>query len=558
MKSIKRPFPPSRRGAGWPLLALLGLGILAVGVAWFTFGSSLHGSGKGEPSRYVEAVVGHPSRINPLFAYLNDTDRDLTALIFSGLTRLGQNGEVQPDLAESWEISADGKSVTFHLRSGVVWHEGTPFTAQDVVFTYDLLANGKLQGDPEQAPLWRQVHCSNPDAVTVVCQLPAPFAPFLAYASVGILPKHILEGLDPAALFDNSFNQTPVGTGPFRLAQLDESGAVLKANASYHLGAPLIDEMSFRFFADAASAAASVVLHHADGLLVDPATDQADLEMLASASGLKVYTADRTAYTMLYLNNGSPPLNDKAVRRAIAEALDVDSAIGDVLGEGAVRGTSPMVPGTWAFDSELHAYDHDEGDAKKLLEEAGWKLPEKGDVRRRDNVELRMSLLTDRDPIRGALADRIVRQLAQVGVGAAVVHEDSSSLVKDFLIPRQYQAAIFGWDLGLDPDPYPAWHSSQASGDGRNLADYQSEDADKVMEQARRTWGLEERKRLYYSFQQIFHDDVPSVVLYYPVYSYFVSDRLKGLELGTLFNTGSRFRNVYQWRLEKSAAIRAP
>jgi len=136
-----------------------------------------------------------------------------------------------------------------------------------------------------------------------------------------------------------------------------------------------------------------------------------------------------------------------------------------------------------------------------------------------------------------------------------VVREDSSNLVKDYLIPRQYQAAIFGWDPGPDPDPYPAWHSSQAADNGRNIAAYRNEDADRIMEQARRTSDLDERQAFYYTFQQIFHEDVPSIVLYYPVFTYIVSDKVKGIEMGTLFNTGSRFRNVHEWSLQESRAI---
>ena len=555
MNSIRRRFQPSVHAPGWQLLAAIGVIVAIVAVAWFAVGSSLTGSGEDAPKGYREAVVGAPSRINPLFAYMNDTDRDLSALIFSGLTRLSQDGEVLPDLAESWQTSADGRSVTFTLRQGIVWHTGAPFTASDVIFTYNLLADRNLEADPDQAPLWRQVHCNDPNELTVICDLPSSFAPFLAFTTIGIVPRHILEGTDAKSLSDNPFNQNPIGTGPYRLAQLDETRAVLKANTSYHLGSPGVAEIEIGFYPDSPSAAAGVISGDTDGLLLDPATARPETEELSSTQGLKVYSVNRTAYTVLYLNNTAAPLNEKPVRKAIAGAIDLESLIGEVLGGAATAASSPMVPGTWAFNPETRPYEHDEGAARDLLEEAGWKMPDDGDVRQKGDVELRISLVTDQDPIRGALADGIAGQLSNIGIATTVVREDSTDLVKDYLIPRQYQAAIFGWDPGPDPDPYPAWHSSQATDNGRNIAGYQSDDADRLMEQARRTFDLNERQSLYYTFQQVFHDDVPSIVLYYPVYTYFASEDVKGIELGTLFNTGSRFRNVNEWRLEDAPSI---
>ncbi len=555
MRPIEDGRSPFRHGPGWPLLGALAVLIIVVAAAWFTFGDDITGSGGDEPDRFTESMAGAPSRVNPLFAHLNDVDRDLTSLVFSGLTRLSQDGTVVPDLAERWEVSEDGRTVTFHIRNGVTFHTGSPMTSDDVVFTYNLLGDPNLQGDPDQAPLWRQIHCSNPDPLTVSCSLPAPFAPFLAYASIGILPKSLLEGADAKSIFDNPFNQNPVGTGPYRVAQLDQSKVLLKANTAYHFAPPKIDELELLFSNDFAGATSAVLRGDADAILVDPTVGDAELDELNSASGLKTYVANRTAYTALYLNNGAAPLNDQAVRAAIAQAIDIDGILEEVLGSRASRATSPMVPGTWAFNPQVESYEHDDGDARDLLEGAGWLLPENGDVRIKNGDELRITILADHDPVRTALAEHIAEELEDVGFGVTVTPEDSAVLVRDYLIQREYQAAIFGWDQGLDPDPYPAWHSSQAAANGRNLADYQNEEADSLMEEGRRTFDLDQRQSLYYTFQEIFHDDVPSIILYYPVYNYFVRDGVDGIELGTLFNTGSRFNNVWEWTLDDGARI---
>ena len=531
----------------WPLLAALFLGVATIAVLWFIIASPLDSSSDDQPQRrYVEAIVGAPSRINPLFAPLNETDADLSALVFSGLTRLGPDGQVLPDLADSWEISEDGTVYTFQLRQNVTWHTGAEFTAADAVFTYDLLADPDLPSDPTLGQLWRQVSCEAPDDYTLACTLPEPFAPFLSFTTIGLLPKHALEGVTGATLADNPLNQSPAGTGPFRLAQLDQEKAILRANPTYYNQRPLLDEIEFRFYPDPSSAAAALSRGDVQGLLVGPSTSQEDFDILTSTAGLRAYTANRTAYTVLYLNNLQPPFADMTLRHAISLAINVDELIGNLLGGRAVRADSPMVPGTWAYNPELEAESFDRAAAADLLDEAGWQTNDDG-VRENDGNELRLSLMTDQDPLRIALAEQIALQLGEVGIPTTVVPEASTDLVQEFLIPHQYQAAIFGWDPGPDPDPYSAWHSSQVGPEGRNLAGYQSADADRIIEEARQTSDLDARQALYYTFQQKFLEDVPSGLLYYPVFTYFVADEIQNIELGTLFQPSSRFANAPSW-----------
>jgi peptide/nickel transport system substrate-binding protein len=562
MKSRGRTVPPSARDrgsstAGWPLLLVLAGGFVAVAAAWFALSNSLGGDNNRRDYRYIEAVVGTPSRINPLFVHLNDADRDVASLVFSGLTQLAVDGSVVPDLAETWETSPDGRTFTFHLRRDAHWHDGVPFTAADVVFTYSLLGDPNVQADPDQAALWRNITCSAADEATVACQLPEPFAPFPSYAATGILPQHVLAGTEASALAGSAFNQNPIGTGPYKLASLDNSRAILRANDNYYLGSAQLSEIELRFFPDRSTALASVVRHEAKGIFLDASASGDDLDAVGSVDGLKRYDAIRTAYTVLYLNNSQAPLNDVRVRLAIAKTIDIDRIIDSLLGGRAVRADSPIVTGTWANNPDLELNRRDLADARKHLDEAGWALAENGNVRMRNGVELRLTLLTDADPIRGSISTEIADELADVGIAVTLAPEESTNLIRDFLIPRQYQAALFGWDPGLDPDPYSAWHSSQASDSGRNLAAYADEKADKLLEEARVTSNLDQRQQLYYAFQDVFRDDVPSVLLYHARNAYFVTEEIKGLQLGTLYYPASRFRNVHEWTFEESQNIRS-
>ncbi|MCH7483547.1 MAG: peptide ABC transporter substrate-binding protein [Chloroflexi bacterium] len=536
----------AHHGHRWPLVAGAVGAVALLVVLTFAFLDPFGGSGEEPPVRYVEGVVGANSKVNPLFVYQNEVDRDIATLVFSGLTRLSGDGTPEPALAESWDVSSDGRMYTFHLRPGVTWHTGIQFTADDVVFTYNMLGDPLLQGDPDQAQLWQSIDCTAGDPRTVTCVLPEPFAPFLSYASTGILPKHILEAVTAPNMLDDPFNLAPVGTGPYRLTRMDGVHALLVANEEYYLGAPAIEEIEIRFFPTVSAAAAGIVRAEIDGLLVDLTIDPQDFLTLGDVEGVEGYPFNRSAYTSLYLNNRETPLNDHFVREAIARAVDVEAIIAELLGGRGLLADTPIAPGTWAH-SDVNAPELELDLARNLLDAGGWDLPPDETVRRRNNVDLRFSLMTDQDPLRGAIADAISENLAEVGIEAVVVREASNSLVTDFLIPREYQAAVFGWDPGADPDPYPAWHSSQAIGDGRNLAAYTSDEADAIMEAARQTTALEARRDLYAQFQELFVQDVPSVPLYYPVYTYFVSSRIDGIQPGVLFTPASRLANVHEW-----------
>ncbi len=543
-------------GPGWPLLAVLCVGVIVLGAAFFVIADPLGSSSDNNvTTHYTEAEVGSPSRVNPLFAYGNDTDRDLSSLIFSGLVRLDADGTPLPDLAQSWDIANDGLVVVFHLRPNVTWQTGAPFTSADVLFTYGLLANTALQGDPEQAALWQSITCTAPDTLTVSCTLPEPYAPFLTYASMGILPSSILGSATPQTILDDPFNRHPIGTGPYSVLTIDDAHALLKANPNFYLGAPQIDEIELKFYPDMASAVAGIVRGDADGLLANLSIDPGDYQTLRNVDGFGAHPAIRSAFTILYLNDAGPPMNDPAVRLAISRAVDIDSIITSLLGGRGQRADTPIVPGTWAFDGDLQGQPHDVGLARTILENDGWVLPDGSNVREKNNTELRISLITDEDALRGAIADAIADQLADAGINATVARQPSSDLVRDFLIPRQYQAAIFGWDPGADPDPYPAWHSSQTINNGRNISAYTSDDADKLVEEARRTFDIAKRKDLYGQFQEQFLRDVPSIPLYVPLFAYFVSDRVNGVDPGVLFNPASRFRNVYEWTIANPPAL---
>ena len=533
----------------WPVLSGLVLVILALSAFWYGHNQASGPRAPTHGGRYLEAVVGVPSNVNPLYAAFNDVDKDLTALIFSGLTRLGPDGTVLPDLAAGWDVSPDARSYTFRLRRGVTWHDGAPLTADDVVFTCEALRDPDFRGEPSLGLFWQQVSCTKLDELTVRFELPQPLAPFPAYTTIGILPKHKLEGLAAEGLFLSPFNERPIGTGPFMLTYMDTQRAVLTSNPTYLGGEPFIAELELRFFPDYTTAAAAFQEHHVQGLLMGPEAPPADQALLDDEGGLQHLVIRRNSYTLLFLNTRAAFLDDKVVRQAILYALDRPTLLTSTLDGRADLADSPIVPGTWAYSEDIRKYDYDPQQARALLENDGWKPNSQG-MLEKDGQELTLALLTDADTARASIGQEIVRQLGEVGIHATQETKGGTALVREFLLPRRFQMALYGWDQGPDPDPYSAWHSSQVREQGFNLAGFSDQRLDEVLSEARQTSDQERRRTLYSEFQQIFAEEVPSILLFYPLYHYYVRDDVKGISLGVLFDPSSRFAGADEWYIK--------
>jgi peptide/nickel transport system substrate-binding protein len=495
---------------------------------------------------YVEGVVGGPTYINPILGQYNPVDQDLGALIFSGLTTTDAQGVIIPELAERWEISADGLRYVFHLRRDARWHDGAPFTASDVIFTIEAIQDPRYQGPPELGALWRSVQVEARDPHTVVFTLPEPFGPFLEYTAQRLLPSHILSIVSPEALPTSQFNAEPVGTGPYRVVETTARYVLLEANPLYYGPRPRIARIQFMFYPDRPSLFAAYRRGEIAGIgQILPE----DLKEVRRDSRLNLYTAPYAGYTMIFLNLERPFFQDPAVRRALWQAIDRQGLVDrHIDGQGIVV-HGPILPNSWAYDPGLPRLDYDPQAAAEALEAAGWRDEDGSGVRSKDGVRLEFRLLTNNDdPVREKMIVEIASQWAAVGVKAEALTIDMIELVRDHLYARNYDALLYGWDLpAADPDPYPLWHSSQAADDGQNYVGFRDPECDRLLEEARRTFDRSRRLELYREFQRRFAEEAPGLLLYQPVYSYGVDSRVKGVQISALFSPGDRFRTVVDW-----------
>jgi len=499
---------------------------------------------------YVEGVAGTWQRVNPVYASLNEVDQDLSQLVFSGLVRIGPDGTVLPDMADLPQISEDGRTYTFRLRKNVSWHDGTPVTSRDVAFTISRLTDPDFKGDTTLAEAWLGVEVETPDASTVVFRLKQASAPFLARnTTIGILPEHLLRGLSAAALFDAPFNAAAIGSGPYRLQSLDSREATLVANESYHLGRPGIQTIKLRFYTDYPSAIRALESGAIDGLMVRDSLSEARRTELGKVKGMKVEQPARAAYLVLYLNNDQAAFfQDDRVRLALSLAINRQSIVESSFLGAAVASSSAIAPGTWAYAKEYDQPTANVSQAKKLLDDAGWKAHPTTGILVKEGQEFRFTIRTDTDPLRVAVANEIARQLEPLGIRATVASTTFSVLRRDFLQERKYDAALAGWDQGPDPDPYFGWHSSQTGTAGLNLANYSDVVADSLIAKGRTTVDREVRKDAYRQFQEVWSEQAPSVVIAYPRYTYVHSAAVKIPTLGILFSASLRFSEVQRWK----------
>ncbi len=514
---------------------------------------------------YIEGMVGQPRAINPLLCSFNDVDRDLCSLVFNGLMRLDAHGLPQPDLAaRPPEISPDGLVYTVTLRTDVHWHDGQPFTADDVLFTLSLVQDPDFPGLEDLAELWRTVEVSRVNAYNLAFKLQEPFAPFEDYLTLGIVPAHLLRSIPPADLASADFNLHPIGTGPFKVQNVEPSGGqvdyvLLTANTDYYRTQPYLDKIEIKFFADDAAVFNAYRAGQVQGIA---RVAYSDLPRLRQFPHLNVFSAPVAGYSLIFLNLSSPDVpffQDKQVRQALFYALDRQKPVDQELGGNGIVVRGPILPATWAFDPTLPAVQPDPDKARALLDSAGWKVGGSGsstpgvlnaaallppNVRSKDGKALGFTLLTSNDPTHLAIAKAVAEQWMAIGVTVTV--RSAPLLVTNFLAPRSYEAVLIDLSLAGDPDPYPFWHETQTTG-GQNFSGYKDRDMSELLEQARRTNDQNARFKFYQRFQQMFADQVPAILLHQPVFTFAVDDRVGGVQIGPLEYPSDRFRNVADW-----------
>jgi len=487
-----------------------------------------------------EGLVGTPRFINPLLA-TSDVDRDLVALVYSGLMRAGKYEHFEPDLAESYSISDDGKIYTFKLRNGLYWHDGSPVSAKDVVFTI-LMAKDDRVKSPKRG-IWDGVRAEAVDDQTVKIIIKNSYSPFLENTTMGILPEHLWGNVRPEEFALHALNLRPVGTGPYKIkaVQNNSSGVPVSVNLSafkeFALGAPNINEVLLKFY-DAE-----------EDLIADWRKDKSmaisgistDTYGELKDEGFEIKTFELPRIFGIFFNQNSlATLADKAIREALAGTVPRDNIVMIAMG-GLAKATRSPLPQSDTPQGKI--------DSNIILDKAGWQKGTDG-VRVKKGMKLHLEISTSDSPELKKVAAIVSESWRMLGVETVVKVYEPSDLNVNIIRPRKFEALLFGESLGHYPDPYAFWHSSQRLDPGLNIAQYTNSKADAALEEIRTSTEYLKHKRASEAFLNEIANDVPGVFLYSPMFAYLPTEGVKGLDIPFLGGPADRFNQVYKWYLE--------
>jgi len=473
----------------------------------------------------VWGVYHKPSAINPFFT-TQTASAALVQLIFNGLVRINAVGAVEPDLAKSWSLSADGLTYTFHLRRGVRFHDGTELTAQDALFTYNILKDPAVNS-PFRESFDIVESFSAPDPYTFQVLLKKPSAAFIYRMVRYIAPEHLLKGRDPAG---SDLDLHPVGTGPFRFQQWTQDGRIiLEANPDYYEGRPYLDEVAVRTYIDSQDVWAGLMRGEVD---CAEFIDRKDYEVIRRDPAFKAFAVVADSYYALRYVLTDPVLSDRRVRRAIGHAVDVKGLMERVEGGYGVEACGPFCPGSVGFDPDAPALGYDPAKAGYLLEEAGWQDDDADGIREKDGQELALHVLFDS---RSEAYERIVmalrQQLQEAGIRLeALTFDDDGMVTREFLKEKKIQACLTFILGGADPDQQSLDWSSRENEAVLMLWGYDNEEVNRLFDRARLTQDQEEKRAAYQEIHRLIYDSQPACFLYFPSVFHGISSRFKNTE----------------------------
>jgi peptide/nickel transport system substrate-binding protein len=509
---------------------------------------------------FSEGIVGSPQYINPVLSQANDSDRDVTELIFSGLTKYNSKGEIVPNLAEKYSVGDNGKLYEFFLRKDIKWQDGEVFNADDVIFTINTIQNQDFR-----SPLrvnWIGVEVEKVDDYTIKFKLKNAYAPFLANTTVGIIAKHVWEKIPSADFSLTPENLNPVGTGPYKLNKIkkDNEGFInyinLKAFGDYNSGLrPYINEINLYFYADEETAIKAYNRGQIDNFSLISIKNKS---LLRGENRSNIEKLILPRYFAVFFNQSkSKALSDKIVRQALNYATNKNQIIEDVLGGEGQPVDSPIPAGVWGHADNLKIYDFAQDHAKNILEADGWKDTDNDGYREKGIEKLEIELVTTELKELQQVANILQEQWSKIGVKTNVKIMDIGGIQQEYIRPREYQALLFGEVLGLDPDPFSFWHSSQKKDPGLNLALYDNKKVDDLLRDGRQILEPQLRLKKYADFQQLVIDDAPAIFLYNSYQIYLTAKKIQGFETKNIVLPSKRFVGIEDWYI-KTQRVKKP
>lgn len=495
----------------------------------------------------VVGSIGDARTLVPILAS-DSASGQICGLVFNGLVKYDKDIKLTGDLAESWEVLEDGLVIVFHLREGVRWQDGHPFTAKDVEFTYQKLIDPDVRtpysGDFERVKTLEVI-----DDYTVRVTYREPFSPGLASWGMSIMPRHLLENED---LNNTGFSRHPIGSGPYKFRQWKTAEKIeLVSNRDYYEGRPYIDRYIYRIIPDQATMFLELRGRGLDYIGLTPLQYRRQTETQFFQNNFQKFHFPGFGYTYIGFNLSDPKFSDLRVRRAINYAIDKSEIIeGVLLGLGRVS-TGPFPPQSWAYNKEVVPVPYDPKKARELLAEAGWQDSDGDGWLDKEEQVFEFTIITNQGNEQRKQAGEIIqRRLADVGIKVKLKIVEWSAFISEFIDKRRFEAVLLGWMLSQDPDYFDIWHSSKTGEGEFNFLGYNNPEVDKLLGQGRRVFAEEERKKIYHKIHKILYEEQPCIFLYVPDSLPIIHNRFHGIEPAPL-GIGYNFIKWYVPRREQ-------
>jgi len=506
----------------------------------------------------TEGVVGNPRFINPVLA-ISEADKNLVALIYSGLVRITPQGEIENDLAEEVTISDDRRIYTVRIHPNVRFHDDTPVTAEDVIFTLQKITNPAIKS-PRRGN-WEGIAINKIDEQTVSFTLKQPYTPFIHNLTVGILPKHIWKNvLDDEFVF-SQFNTIPIGSGPYKVERVERnSGGIpdryrLVPFENVSQKVPFIKNLIFRFYSS-------------EGLLIN-AYNAREVESIGNISPEKIPELQKSGsrvissplprvFAVFFNQNQSKILLNKEVRQALNLMSPKEEVVNKILNGYATVISGPMPAGIYPqtnIENETLTMEERLETAKTILANAGWQPNPETEILEKKSTSgtmaLSFSISTGDAPELQQAVNVLVSAWQKLGAKIEVLIFETGDLNQNVIRPRNFDALLFGEMVGRDRDLYPFWHSSQRTDPGLNIALYANSQADKYLDNARSASDSPEvMAENYMAFAKALEADIPAIFLYTPSFLYIVPEKIKNVNLDSLIVSQDRFLGITNWYIE--------
>jgi len=461
-----------------------------------------------------------------------------------------------PDLAASYLVSKDGKTYTLKLKDKILWHDGEPFGAEDVIFTINAIKNPEYNSPLRNS--WQGVKAETPDKNTVILILKTPNSAFVDnLALLGILSKHIWEKVAPQNFPLADFNLKPIGTGPYRFTKLQKDSlgriisANLTANPDYFASPPSIKNLVFKFYLSEEEAISAFNRKEADGLLLQTAQNKNQLRGLSSSS---VFSLPSLRIYAVFLNTTDPILKDKNVRMAINYAINREELLNKLLDNEGKIAAGPIPPGMPGSSPSINGYSFNPQKAQETLEKAGWVKNENGvyakklNKKDRETAPLKFAIVVPKSMQSPAVLIR--NYLKNVGIETELKIAPLGDIQQNYLRTKKYSAILIGESYTGSIDPYVFWHGAAIKDPGLNLSLYNNKKVNKILEASRQTTDPVSRAKKLENFQELVLNDAPAVFLYSPNYIYVVKNIVKNIKLTNLAIPSNRFLEINKWYIQ--------